>query len=266
MIPFAELAFEEADGHLITLEGESWVVAVAFITQEGVLAVELVPGEVNASLEHGLIDQGTAFIGHVRVLPAPDHHHLAAHFRHAVEGVILHALAEAAFMDIRGVETNSSLNIGIQGRPEREMTTDADAHDAEIAGAMGIGEQGVQGAAGVGVVTGEGLGGLELVAAIGTRLIVGKDGSGRLELVINLRDRDDKTVTGEQRGGPADGTGHLENLRVEQDTGIAAGGGRPEEVRPHRSCRGGDIFKFFVGDGHSVCGCVVYGRTNQAIL
>ena len=45
-VAFAELALEEFEDEAVAGEGERGVVAVAFVAEEGVLTVELVPGEV----------------------------------------------------------------------------------------------------------------------------------------------------------------------------------------------------------------------------
>ena len=63
------------------------------------------------------------------------------------------------------------------------------------------------------------------VAAVGAGLVVGEDGSGGLELVVDLGHGDDVSVAGEHRGGAADGRGDLEDFRVEDDSGVATGCG-----------------------------------------
>jgi len=50
---------------------------VTLLAQEGVLAVELVPGEVHAVVHQRVVDHAAALGRHVRVLPAPEHAQLA---------------------------------------------------------------------------------------------------------------------------------------------------------------------------------------------
>src|ERR1700723_706503 len=113
------------------------------------------------------------------------------------------------------------------------MTADADSHGSEFAGTVGAGGQMVEDGAGVGVVGGDGLVGFEKVAAIGARLVIGEDGTGGFGLVVNLRHCYDVAVAGEHGSGAADGGGDLEDLRVEDYAGIAAGCGGADDVGPH---------------------------------
>jgi len=130
------------------------------------------------------------------------------------------------------------------------MAADADAHGSEMAGAVGAGFEVVERGAGVGVVAGEFLCGLEGVAAIGAGLVVGEDGAGGFELVVDLGHGDDVAVTGEHGGGAADGRGDLEDFGVEDDAGIAAGGGGTDDVGPHWAVGGVERDVFVVDDDH----------------
>ena len=151
----------------------------------------------------------------------------------AGEGVVVHAFAEAALVDVGGVEAGGGEDVGVHGGAEGEVAADADAHGAEFAGAVGAGGEVVEDGAGVGVVAGDVLGGLEGVAAVGAGLVVGEDGAGGFELVVDLGHGDDVAVAGEHGGGAADGRGDLEDLRVEEDAGVAAGRGGADDVGPH---------------------------------
>ena len=104
---------------------------------------------------------------------------------------------------------------------------------------------------GVGVVGGEGLGGLECVATVGARLVVGEDGAGGFVLVVDLGHGDDVAVAGEHGGGAANGGGDLEDFGVEDDAGVAAGGGGADDVGAHGAGGGIQGYVFVVDDDHA---------------
>jgi hypothetical protein len=189
-------------------------------------------------------DLHAAFEGDVGVLAAPDHEELALDVGGAGEGVVVHACAEAAFVDVGGVEAGGGEDVGVHGGAEGEVAADADAHGAELAGAVGAGERGGRGRRGRRRRSWRVLGGLEGVAAVGAGLVVGEDGAGGFELVVDLGHGDDVAVAGEHGGGAADGRGDLEDLGVEDDAGVAAGRGGADDVGAHGAvwgCRG-DVF------------------------
>ena len=76
MIAFGEFAAEEIYGEAVALQRELGIIAGAFVAEEGVGAVELVPREIRAGGGEGGVDFGAAFSGDVRVLAAPDHEQL----------------------------------------------------------------------------------------------------------------------------------------------------------------------------------------------
>jgi hypothetical protein len=177
-VAFGELAVEEVEDEAVEAVGEFGVVADAFVAHEGVGAVDLVPAEARAELVEAGEHLHAAFEGDVRVLAAPDHEEFAVDVGGALEGVVVHAFAEAALVDVGGVEAGGAEDVGVHGGAEGEVAADADAHRAEVAGAVGARGEVVEDGAGVGVVAGELLGGLELVAAVGAGLVVGEDGAG----------------------------------------------------------------------------------------
>ena len=195
-------------------------------------------------------DLHAAFGGDVGVLPAPDHEEFALNVFGSVEGVVVHAFAEAALVDVGGVEAGGGEDAGGHCGAEGEVSADADAHGAEFAGAVGAGGEVVEDGVGVGVVGGDGLGGLEGVAAVGAGLVVGEDGAGGLVLVVDLGHGDDVAVAGEHGGGAADGGGDLEDFGVEDDAWVTAGGGGADDVGAHGAGGSvqGDIF--VVDDDH----------------
>ncbi len=186
----------------------------------------------------------------MRVLAAPDHEEFAVDVGGAVEGVVA-ALAERAFVDVGGVEAGGGEDFGVHGGAEGEMAADADAHGSDAAGAVGAGFEVVDGGAGVGVVACEGLGGFEDVAAVGAGLVVGEDGAGGFELVVDLGHGDDVAVAGEHGGGATDGRGDLEDFGVEDDAGVAAGGGGADDVGPHGTVGGVEGDVLVVDDDHA---------------
>ena len=72
-ITFAELAFEQFQRHGVGLQGEGGIVARAFVAEEGVLAVEFVPGKIGARIGQGMVHDCPALARNVRVLAAPNH-------------------------------------------------------------------------------------------------------------------------------------------------------------------------------------------------
>lgn len=72
-ITFAELAFEQFQRHGVGLHGEGGIVARAFVAEEGVLAVEFVPGKISAGIGQGVVHDCPALARTVRVLAAPNH-------------------------------------------------------------------------------------------------------------------------------------------------------------------------------------------------
>ena len=203
---------EEIEDQTVETVGEFGVVAKAFVAHEGVGAVDLLPGETGAKFVEAGEDGHAAFGGDVGVLSAPDHEELALDFGGALEGVVVHAFAEAVLVDVGSVEAGGGLDVGVHGGAEGEMAADADAHGAKFAGAVVAGGEVVENGAGIGVVRCDGLVGFEEVAAIGAGLVVGEDGAGGFGLVIDLGHGDDVAVAGQHGGGAADGCGDLEYL------------------------------------------------------
>ena len=88
------------------MHGQLGIVARAFVAHKGVLAIEFVPGEMDAGLDQRLQNKGAAFVRDVRVLSTPDHEHFAAQIAETIEGIIAPALAEAAGVNVGGVKTS----------------------------------------------------------------------------------------------------------------------------------------------------------------
>ena len=105
------------------------------------------------------------------------------------------APAQAALVNVGGVEAHARSHVRVHGGAERQMSADADAHDPQIARAGRVRFQEVEDRAGVGVVTGKLLRDLVRVALLGAGGIVGQHRARRDQFVVNLRHRDHEAVS-----------------------------------------------------------------------
>src|ERR1700722_12071679 len=103
-VSLGQLAVEEVEDEAVETVSELGVVAEAFVAHEGVGAVDLAPAEAGVKFVEAGEDLHAAFKGDVGVLTAPDHEEFALDVFGALEGVVVHAFAEAALMDVGGVE------------------------------------------------------------------------------------------------------------------------------------------------------------------
>ncbi len=126
-IALAKAAVKEVKDEPVELEGELRVVACAFIAHKGMSAVDLVPAELCADLIEAAEHLHARFGGDVRILAAPHHQELAADVFGAIERIIVHAFAEATFVDVGGVEARGCEDIGVHGGAKGEVASDADA-------------------------------------------------------------------------------------------------------------------------------------------
>jgi len=117
-------------------------------------SVDLDPAHARSYFIQLRLNHGPALEGDVRVLTAPDHEELALDVGGAGEGVVLHAGSEGGFVEVGGVEADGAEDLGVEGGAEGEVAADADAHDADLAVAVGAGEEVVDDGFGVSVVTG----------------------------------------------------------------------------------------------------------------
>src|SRR5437867_408709 len=104
--------------------------------------------------------------------------------------------------------------------------------------------------AGIAVVGRDFLGDFVCVTAIGATLIVRNDRARGLELVIDFRDRHDKSMPGEKRRRAADGGGYLKNLGKESQPRIAPLSCGTQNVCSHWPRRSWQIDDFLVSDNH----------------
>lgn len=246
----AEAAMKEVEGEAVKAQGKLGVVASAFVAHKGVGTVDLDPGVPGLDLVEACVNLHAAFEGDVRILTTPDHEELALDVFGALERVVVGTFTKAAPVDVGGVEADGSAEVGVHGGAEGEVAADADAHCAEFAGTVGAGLEVIECGAGIGVVARELLGGLPLISAIRAGLIVGEDGAGGFELVVDLGHGDDVAVAREHGGGAADGAGDLKDLRVEDDAGIFAGGGGAEDVGAHGTKGSREFYLLVIEDDH----------------
>ena len=235
---------EEGENDSVKAVRQFGIVAWAFVAH--------LPVETQAELVEASEHLHAAFERDVRVLPAPDHEQFAMDVFGGFERIVVHAFAEAALMDVGSVETGGAENIGVHGGAEGKVTADADAKGAELAGAVGACTKMIEDCACVGVVERQLLRGLERVAPVRACLVVGKDGAGGFEFVINLGHGDDVAVAGQQGGRAPDGRSDLEDLGVEDDAGVASGSRGADDVRPHGAVGGVECDKFVVDDDHGI--------------
>lgn len=115
-------------------------------------------------------------------------------------------------MDIGWVEAGGGRDFEVHCGTEGEVAAETDSDDAEFAVAVGEGGEVVDESSRIAVVGGDLLFELVEVAFVCTSLVIGEDGAGRFEFVINLWDRDDVSMAGEEGGGAADGSSELEDF------------------------------------------------------
>ena len=93
-VTLAEAAMEEVEGEAVEIEGELGIVAWAFVAEEGMGSVDLVPGVLDVDLVEAGMDLHAAFEGDVGILAAPGHEELSLDVFGALERVVVHTFAE----------------------------------------------------------------------------------------------------------------------------------------------------------------------------
>jgi hypothetical protein len=132
------------------------------------------------------------------------------------------------------------------------MTANANSERSKAAGGFGVRLEKGQDRAGVGVVARKFLRDFQGVAPVGSGLVVGEDGAGGLEFVVDLRNGDEEAVPGEKRGGAADGARDLKDFGVKEYARVFPFRDRAEEMRSHRAGWGRQIDKFVIFDDHKI--------------
>ncbi len=253
--PLSQVAVEVLARHRVEQQGEFWVIAMPLVSHESMLAVELVPGKTDAGRGHRVVNHPPSFGGNVWVLPAPNHQHLGLNFRDAIETVVVHPFAETSFVNVGGIEANSGIDFLIHRRSKCQVPAQADADRADFSGAAFVTDEEVDDGSSVGIVGGNFLFDLQAVAAVGALFVVGERLAQFGELVIDIRNGDQQTVSRQHGCGAGDRSRHLVDLAVENHTGIAAGAVRTKQMRPHRT--GG---RFEIDEGGSLDSHAESGR------
>ena len=132
-------------------------------------------------------------------VPAPDHHQLALDVAGPRQAVVGIALAELMVVDVGRVEAGSGAHIGVHAGTKGKVSAEADAHDTQLPRAIGVGGEPVERGPRVAVERRYLLSEFEIVASVGARLIVGEHGARLLELVIDLRRDNEKSIAGQKR-------------------------------------------------------------------
>jgi hypothetical protein len=226
---------ERLEHGAVAPERERGIIPRAFVAQKRVLRVHLVPGERHTGLGQTLADLHAACLGHVGILPAPDHQQLARDVFGAGERIVA-AEAEALLVQIGRVKAGRRADAGIEGGAVREMAADADAEREEPPVDVGAREQMVEHGPGIVVVRRGGFGRFVMIARVRASLIVGEHRARRLELVKNFGHRYHVAVAREERRHPMNGPGPLENLREQDEPRRTLGLGRahgPVHVGAH---------------------------------
>lgn len=159
------------------------------------LAIDFVPGEIDAAICQGIVNQPPAPAGNVGILPAPQIQHFSGNFADPVQGIIGPAEAQTALVDIRGITTNPGINVRQQGGAGGQMPSEADAHRADFPGARRMGFQIPHGGSGIRIVGREGAGGLVGIPPVGPGGILGQHGAGFLQIMIDFRHRNHKSMS-----------------------------------------------------------------------
>lgn len=129
---------EKLKHELIAKTHQSRVVTRALIAQERMLSIDFDPLEIRAHFLEARVNQVAAFERYMWILPAPNVQQLTLNLARAFERIVVHAFAEAMAMDVGRVETRGGQDVRIHSCSKREVTTGADSHHTEPAGAGGI--------------------------------------------------------------------------------------------------------------------------------
>lgn len=90
------------------------------------------------------------------------------------------------------------------------------------------------------------------VAALGACFVIGQNGAGRFQFVVNLRNCHHKSVARQHRRGAPDRPSNLKDLREEHQAWIPSPSHWPKEIRTHEPRRSLDISRFGICDDHAV--------------
>src|SRR5277367_570090 len=97
--------------------------------------IQFVPGELGAHPFQTSFNQISTLERDVRILSSPNMQQLTPNLSGAFQRVVALSLAKTFCVDIGRVEAGRGQNIRVHGSSERQMSADADTHDAQAAGA-----------------------------------------------------------------------------------------------------------------------------------
>src|SRR5258708_1752067 len=120
---------EKLENQAVALVSECRVVAGAFIAHESMRAIDLVPGKTRTNFLETRFDQIAAFERDVGILASPDVQQFSLDFAGAFERVDLHSRAEAALVNVSGIEADRRQDVRVHRGAEGQVSTDADSHD-----------------------------------------------------------------------------------------------------------------------------------------
>jgi hypothetical protein len=146
--------------------------------------------------------------------------------------------AERPRVNIRRIEGSYCAHLGMKARPDGKMSPQTDPVASDATGAAFLLTKKLHRHVGILIVGSKLLCVLQFVAPRGTGLVVCEHRSKRLKFMINLRNRDDIAVAAQGRSHSTDRVGDLKDLRIEDNTRMAARRLRHEEMHAHGSTRG----------------------------
>ena len=165
-VAFAQFAVEQIENQIVETMGQFGIEADALVAHEGVGTVDFVPAETCAEFVEPGENFETAFERYVGILATPYHEEFAFDIGSTLEGIVTHAFAEAAFVNVGRVEACGGDDFGIHGCAEGEMAADTDAHSSDTTSAVGAQFEVLDDGASIVIVPDEWFCGLQFVTAV----------------------------------------------------------------------------------------------------
>ncbi len=98
----SQCSAEKVDRHLVTLQRQLGVVAVAFIAHKRMLPVDLDPTELTIRVSQCLVDGGAGFIRNVWILAPPDQQQLPLNLSGPGQGLVGVRGGQSVGVQVRG--------------------------------------------------------------------------------------------------------------------------------------------------------------------
>ena len=226
------------------------IVARPFVAQKRVGGIELMPFKVHPGFIEPLRNLEPALERHVRVLSSPDEEQRFLDSSKPLQRVVFSASAQRTAVDIRGIKGGHGADIRMKTCPHRKMPAKTNPVASDPACASLMSTEKIHDNVGILIIGSQFLGVFEFISPIGTRLVVGQHGAGRLKLMIYLRNRDEISVAAQGGSHPPNRPGNLENFRIEDDSRMASTSLGNEQMHPHWSAPGGDVDEGVRKNGH----------------